>query len=207
MVAADRSEAEFSPLIADHDVMYISNQISHIDILDKSLDLAMGIISEESALYNDLGIAETSIWDEWDAIWITDNTHEITSPFAAGSLTICSSSQRIVYASGELAPDLQALAQWPGWPPELAVLDVGAAQYGGGTAKGRRVKLPWGRTFGFDINSLNTDGETIMRRAIVWVAAPVGISGVKITLQIGSDPSGRVETQVQLLNLPEENGS
>ena len=50
---------------------------------------------------------------------------------------------------------------------------------------------------------VDADGQTLMRRAVVWAAAPVGISGVKITLQVGSDPSGRVETQVQLLNLPE----
>ena len=65
------------------------------------------------------------------------------------------------------------------------------------------MKLPWGRQV-FDINSLNTDGKTIMRRSIMWAAAPVGISGVRITLQVGSDPSSRVETQVQLLNLPEK---
>ena len=104
---------------------------------------------------------------------------------------------------GQLAPGLQVLAE-AGGLAELAVLDVGAKNYGGGTAKGRRVKLPWGEAE-FDINSLNANGETIMRRAIVWAAAPVrGISGVRITLQVGSDPSGRVDTQVQLLNVPEE---
>ena len=53
----------------------------------------------------------------------------------------------------------------------LDVIDQGAALYGGGTAAGRRVKLPWGGN-DFDINSLTADGQTIMKRAIEWARGP-----------------------------------
>ncbi len=205
MVGDNRSEAEFSPLIADHDVMYISNQISTADLLDKSLDLAMGIITEKRSLYPDLGIAANLGWANGDNVWIADNTHEITSPFAVGSLTICDSAQKLAFATGQLAPGLQVLGQQPGpGPPAMAVLDAGAEQYGGGTARGRRVMLPWGRTMGFDINSLNKNGETIMRRSIVWAAAPVVYSGVRIVLQPATDPE-RLRTEVQVFNMPKAN--
>ncbi len=203
MIAALKSAAEFSPLIAANDVMYISNQIDRNDILDKSLDLAMGIITEKRLLYVDLRFAAFVDWDTLDAVHVIDNTHEITSPFAIGELTVCDSLQGLSYFTrNDHAPGLQVLADWDGWP-ELAVLDVGAEQYGGGTAKGRRVKLPWGGMNVFDTNSLNSNGETITRRSIVWAAARVGVASVRITLQVGSNLSGRVDTQVQLLNLPE----
>ena len=86
--------------------------------------------------------------------------------------------------------------------PALLAIEVDGQLDGGGTAMGRRVKLPWGGT-DFDFNALNSDGLELMRRSIVWAAAPVRVAAVRITLQLGSDPSGRVETEVQLLNLPE----
>jgi hypothetical protein len=59
------------------------------------------------------------------------------------------------------------------WEPALAVIDIGGELAGGDTAAGRRVQLPWGdSTFGF--TALNSDGKTIMRRAIEWAAAVRG---------------------------------
>ena len=85
----------------------------------------------------------------------------------------------------------------------LIAIEVGGGLFGGGQAPARRVSMPWGDR-DFDFNTVNTDGLILMLRAIVWAAAPVGVSAVRITLQLGSDPSGRVETQVQLLNVPGE---
>ncbi len=201
IVAASRSVAEFSPLIASHDVMYISNQITKADILNKSLDLAIGIITEKRKLYDDLGIAAKPSWDDLDRVHLIDNTHEITSPFAIGEVIICDSTQQLNYITKtKHAPGLQILADWAGWP-ELSVLDLEAEQYGGGTAKGRRVQLPWGDSTNFDTNSLNTDGLTIMRRAIAWAAARVVYTGARIDLQLNG-VSVAARSQVSILNKP-----
>lgn len=206
MVGADRTQAEFNTLIPDHDVMYISTHVNIADTRDKSFDLAMGILTEEPRTYDQLGIGERDefSWAMKDEIWIIDNTHEITSPFPTGQLTICNSDQRLDYASGELAPGLQVLAEWPGPTQlELAVLDVGAEQWDDGKAKGRRVKLPWGEAE-FDIDSLNSNGETIMRRSILWAAASVVYSSVRIELK-PAQGSEKVRTEVQILNMPRVN--
>jgi len=85
----------------------------------------------------------------------------------------------------------------------MVAVDAGGTLVGGAKAPARRVSMPWG-TSAFDFNTVTAAGLTLMRRSIVWAATPRGIGAVKITLQLGSDPSGRVETQVQLLNVPEE---
>lgn len=203
MIAAYRTQAEFNTLIPDHDVMYISTHVTTADTRQMSMDLAMGILTEEPRTYDQLGIAKRNefAWESEDEIWIIDNTHEITSPFAIGRMAICDSDQRLDYPVGQLAPGLQVLAT--GDDPELAVLDVGAEQYGGGTAKGRRVKLPWGEAE-FDVDSLTADGKTIMRRSIVWAAAPIVYSGVRIKLK-PTKGSEDIRTEVQVFNMPKTN--
>ena len=69
----------------------------------------------------------------------------------------------------------------------------------------RRVKLPWAAG-AFDFSALNSNALLIMRRSIVWAAAPIGVARVRITLQVGSASSGRVVTQTRTLNLPEVEG-
>ena len=46
----------------------------------------------------------------------------------------------------------------------VSVINTGGNLYGGGTAAGRRVDLPWGGNV-FDINSLNAAGLLIVRRS------------------------------------------
>ena len=42
--------------------------------------------------------------------------------------------------------------------------------FGGGTAAGRRVQLPWGGSPSLEPNDLNADGLTILQRALEWGA-------------------------------------
>ena len=48
-------------------------------------------------------------------------------------------------------------------------LDAGAVTWNAGAAAGRRAQLPWGAA-GFDINAVNTEGQTIIKRALEWAA-------------------------------------
>ena len=51
----------------------------------------------------------------------------------------------------------------------LVIIEAGDELYGGGTAAGRRVHLPWGNN-AFDIHLLGAHGETLLQRAIEWAA-------------------------------------
>ena len=81
------------------------------------------------------------------------------------------------------------------------MIDVGGDLSGGGQAKGRRVKLPWGGG-AFDFSSFTDDAHTIIRRSITWAAAPIVYTGVEITLQI-EDVSKKLMVETHLLNRPE----
>ncbi len=109
-----------------------------------------------------------------DQIEILDNTHYITKGLAMGFITTLSLEQPVHMLDHlNLAPGLQILAQTYNWAnayrPSLAVLEPGAELFDGTSAAGRRVHLPWGDV-AFDASALNTDGRTIMKRAIEWAA-------------------------------------
>ena len=204
MVSDETSDAGFSTAISASDVIYICETSDSNNIGTRLRDAPIGVVNEESYLCNELGFSSSS-FTCWDTeVFVTDNSHEITSGFAIGDLKICRSPQILYGTDGTLAPDGQELTDfWDG--SGLLVIEADCELYGGGNAAARRVKLPWGGFHGggFDFNELSDDGLTLMQRSIVWAATPVGVGSVKITLQIGSDADSRVETQVQLLNVPE----
>lgn len=163
--------------------------------------LEIGVVVEDRLLVEALSLAKMANWNWAGSISILDNSHEITQTLGLGSLSILSAADYQTILQQSPAPGGRRLADGFGCAALLAV-DLGGALYGGGAANGRRVVLPWGdKTFSFD--KVNANGLIIMRRAIVWAAAPVVISSVQITVQVGPDASGRVVSEVQLLNLPE----
>ena len=71
----------------------------------------------------------------------------------------------------------------------LDILDSGAALWGGGSATGHRDKLPWATGTDFDINALNANGRTMLKRAIEWGAGAGAAAspGYNVLLIVGND--------------------
>ena len=176
LIDDDAAQAEFDAAYAVNDVVYMSEQINSGTLSTKLRNAYIGVVFEEQKIPDELGVSSgESVYFE-TAIDITDNTHYITEPFSTGALTIVSSSQEVGDLGGTLAPDLQILAQRPSSTrPTLAFIEAGGALFDGGTADGRRVKVPWGGNT-FDTNALTADGQTIMKRAIEW-GAGANLSG------------------------------
>jgi uncharacterized delta-60 repeat protein len=169
-ISASDSQANFDAAVATASAVYVSEEISSTDLGTKLRDAAIGVVIEEYGLVDEFGIASGASNSTETAIDITDNTHYITSPFSTGSLTVATPGQSFHGTSGTIAGGAQVLAEMPGTSNgALVVIDIGGDLYGGGTAAGRRVWLPWGNDT-FDINALNADGQLIMRRAIEWAA-------------------------------------
>ena len=87
-------------------------------------------------------------------------------------LTVTSSNQNFGMLDGSYASGLTQLTQTNAdydYNPSLSVIVPGGMLYGGGTAAGRRVMLPWGDET-FDINSLNAAGLNLLRRSVDWAA-------------------------------------
>jgi len=208
LISASESQASFDSAVTTADVAYISETVLSWTLETKLRDAPIGVVNEEGQLYEDFGISEDAdgVYDG-DAIEITDNAHEITSVFDIGTLTICSAQQELLVTWHTLADGAQVLAYDPRWGDDLLVtVEYGGGLYGGGQAAARRVRLPWGNSGGFDFSELNSDGLELMRRSIVWAAAPIAYTSVRIALQPSADSAGRVETQTRILNAPEVNG-
>lgn len=202
MITEAAAGTNWDARIKDSDVVYISETVRSNEILDMPMNPGVGVVTEQHRLYDDLGISEGAhtMYGN-DRFWIVDDTHEITGGLGIGDTPIFDFFQKQVYSSGALAGGAHVLSRWPGYEPTTVVLEVGGELYGGGTACGRRVGMPWGDS-SFDVNGLRAEGRQVMRRAIVWAAAPVVYSSVQITLQIGSDPASRIRAQAELLNTP-----
>jgi prepilin-type N-terminal cleavage/methylation domain-containing protein len=203
-VGGDASQIVFDTLIGDSNVLYVCGTVSSTAMADKDFNPPIGVVNEAGALYDEFGFAEgadTSL--SADYVWIVDETHEITAGLGTGQAVIYDAAQQHVCTAGTLAPGAEVITNMSGAHPTTVVVDTGGLLYGGGRALRRRVGLVWG-TSAFDLDLVNNLGRRYLRQAIAWAAAPAGIGTVRITLQIGSDLEDRVETEVQLLNKPEE---
>jgi type II secretory pathway pseudopilin PulG len=164
------SQAEFDAAVATADVAYVAEDILSGNLGTKLREAPIGVVIEEQKLPSEFGIASTDTVFTETFIQITDNTHYITEPFSLGTVAFVGAAQPVGGPSGTLAPGLTMLAQRPSSSTGmLTLIETGGLLYGGGTAAGRRVKLPWGDN-DFDVNALTADGRTIMRRAIEWGA-------------------------------------
>ena len=168
LITAAEPQSVFDAAVASADVAYISEETLSGDTNTKLRDATIGVVNEETALTDEFGIAGTRTGYTGTDIEVVNITHYITSVFASGPLTIASSSTALNRLTASIAPGLDALAVTSG-DPELGTIETGGQLYDGGTAAGRRVQLPWGPD-DFDINLLNGDGQTLMRRAIEWGA-------------------------------------
>ncbi len=170
LISASDSQVVFDDAVTIANVAYVVEQQQSTALGTKLRDANIGVVYEEAELTTDAGFSSNRDWPSTrDTVDIVDNTHYITSPFENELLTIATSPVEVVCLNGSNAGGLQVLGRhnWSGPQVGLSIIDTGGDLYGGGMAAGRRVQLPWGRT-GFDINALNADGLTLMRRAIEW---------------------------------------
>ena len=198
------TDAAFNTAIGASDVMYISEYVWGLTLASKPIDASIGVVFEEQFMTTALGISSSYWADTVDVIDVLDNTHDVTSGMALGTVTVCSTFESLGSTSGTLAPGAQVLANSSS-SPSLVVLEAGAARHDGNAAAGRRVKLPWGGTpfSHYAPASLTADAWSITQESLAWASVRSVYTSVHIHLQIGSNSEAAVETQVQLLNAPE----
>ena len=166
------SQANFDAAVAASDVAYVSSTVSEAALGMKLKTAPIGLVNEQGALVDEFGFGLQNVnYKSLIEIDVLDNTHYITTPFPTGLLTVLTGNQMLHMMTANKAPGFDALAQVFNtgslWDDSLGVIDIGGDLYGGGTAAGRRVLLPWGDAT-FDVTSLNADGRTLMQRAIEW---------------------------------------
>lgn len=197
VIQGGENDTVFAPLIATADVIYESKENGNTPPASV-FNATLGYVTEKRNSISSLGISTSSNWTWLTSINILNNTHAITQSFATGPLAIFGSTDYAIYAWGTIAPDGQILAIGDGYNMLVAV-GLDGELSNGKYAPARRVLLPWGdRTF--DINNLTSNGQSLMKSAILWAAAPVYVSAVQIALQPDPDPASGVGVETLILN-------
>ena len=198
------SISTYDATISTVQAAYISEKCSSGSVNTKLRDASIGVVNDEPYLNNEFKVSSSNgSGTTGTQIDIVNNAHYITQPFSIGLLTITSVSQENTQITGTLASGLTTLAERPSSStPTLAVLDYGAGLYGGGTAAGRRVTLPWGRSdsSNFDFANLTDDALTIMKRSLEWATGGFELTRISVSLQIGLATAGVVDTEIETLN-------
>ncbi|MCG8448027.1 MAG: hypothetical protein MI725_00415, partial [Pirellulales bacterium] len=115
-------------------------------------------------------------------------------------------AERMKLTSSTIAPDATVLAK-AGSPvayPSLLVLNAGDELAGGATALGRRCQLPWGE-YGFNAANLNSNGQSLARRAIEWAAGAEAVangSGGVVFQNYADQKSGVIGSTSTAINTP-----
>jgi len=170
------SQSNYDFRIANNDVVYVPATADANEVGTKLTNATIGVVNENGALNDELGIASGYASPIGTTINVSDNSHYITLPFANGPLNIFSAAMEGLTMAGTPSPDLQTLADWSG-TGGLVVLDTGAALEGGGNAAGRRVLLPFGDHL-IDFDHVNNNGRLILQRSLAWgMGADVVSSG------------------------------
>lgn len=164
------------------DVVYLTATVSAADLALRLRDVAVGVISEQPLLADELGIGEAlNPVDNSAVLNETVGTHAITRGFLPGAqVKLYPSEQPMAGLQNSplsLAAGIETLAACGGCPA-LAVLPPGAPLYRSTdlvtqnpglttAAAGRRAHVPWGLS---GAGALADEGRQLMRRAIAWAA-------------------------------------
>ncbi|MCP5092993.1 MAG: DNRLRE domain-containing protein, partial [Gammaproteobacteria bacterium] len=164
LIDDDATSGEFATAMALNDVIYVSQEVTTLTVANKLKDAPIGIVNEEYLISSGLGFGSGTGTGLFSDINLVNNTHYITSEFNLGAIALFDPAYDLYTGTGfTLAPDLIMLGE-AGSITGLMALETGGALWDAGNAPARRVQVPWGD----DFSALNTDGQTIMQRAIEW---------------------------------------
>jgi hypothetical protein len=165
------SQASFDAAIAGADVVYIPSTVQEWELSTKCKSTAKGVVCEERYSDVDMGFSTNLGWNSGlTQTEILNNTHPVTTGLSTGYITIVSSTQDLTMMNATVASGMTVLSkQNYAAGNMLGVIDAGGALAGGGTAAGRRVRLPWGGD-SFSWSALNSNGLLIAQQAISWAA-------------------------------------
>ncbi len=204
------SLAAFQGLVANCDVIYVSEEVNTTNASDLFYETTRGVVIEPSGAIAGYGFAVLPLTASNSTITIADASHAITAAFSTDQAIDITTSNQTLNSNTELllAPGSQVLARTGSGGAlggvSLAVLDAGAARISGGTTRGRRVAMPWGGALlsNFQFSTLTDSGRTLLRRAITWAAAPIELTRVRVRLTGGGTGDVPVETELRLVNRP-----
>ncbi len=196
------SQATFDAAYATADVIYIPAGVYSLVLAARINNPALGIVTENESVYASVGISTSVSLDTSDQIKLASTSHEITQGLSSGTNKVLTQDENLHKLNGSVSPDAVMLTDTGNSDGDLAVLEINARQHNNTHTRGRRVALPWG---GMLLNpiafaNLRSDARTILKRSLVWAAAPPVYS--RISLDIATPNFSSTEMQVDLVNQP-----
>jgi hypothetical protein len=138
-IKQNATQAQFNDAVAAADVAYISSTVSAGTFGTKLANALIGVVSEQPDLTDEFEFSSTADSYTDDQIDIVDNSHEITSSFSTGLLTVATSAQPLATATGTLASGTTTLAERPlSSDATLLTLDA-LSRFGEETVQGTQV--------------------------------------------------------------------
>lgn len=211
-IGAQASQNTFNEAIDDVELIYVCETVTSTQLGNKLDNAAIGVVSEERYLNDEIGFSTEHAADRETELSITHKLHYITQPIPKGVLQIYSADVDLTYLAGEVAPGIQTLATNvnSGARQTLVAIAPGDILSDGTPAVGRRVKLPWGNDVDFD--DINDNGLMIMERALLWARgagdngtpdAASAFVGVNEDLAVAQDNLAQTQIAMQVV-LPED---
>lgn len=169
------TQTNFNTAMAAVDVVYIPMTVQEWEVGTKVKTTTKGVVCEERYLDIEMGFSTADGWDaSHNNTEVLNNSHSVTSGLSTGYVTIVSSNQPLAMMNATVAGGMTVLSkQNYAAGNMLGVIDVGGALAGGGTAAGRRVRMPWGGD-SFNWSALNANGLKIAQQAIAWAVGATG---------------------------------
>jgi subtilisin family serine protease len=165
-IGADESKGTLVTAAADADVIYISEDVNATILGSKLSDVTTGIVSEEGALIDELGMGELGYYKyNRSSMSVQNSSHYITSGFSSSADV--SSSQNVIYFTG-IGSSVDVLGSWSRNATMLA-LEKGRTRTDGKSSTGRRVLMPLGPD-NFRFTRLKADGLQLWKRSLEWAA-------------------------------------
>jgi hypothetical protein len=196
--------ATFAAAAVASDVAWYGSDISALTIYGLLPNPSIGVVVEKSTMLNEFGFTSLPGQVSERKVQLLDVSHEITSGFVLGQLDVTMSAQTLNFAMGTRSSDGRVLAGRVGstGDPTLFVIEVNGRTWNNQLARSRRVELPWGGNVSNPLvfDELTDDARWLLKRSIVWAAAPVVHQSVSIAVRAGRAVEG--QRVVRLLNEP-----
>lgn len=173
VISQSATQAEIDAELAQANVVYVSGSASGATVSTKLNAATLGVVTESFTHAEQLGFYSSLTTSSLSSttINVTNTSHYITAGYSAGNLAVLSSAQEIKWTTSTTAPEAAKVAEADIATnyPSLLILDAEDELADASLAAGRRCQLPWGEN-SFDASALNSDGRTLMQRAIEWGA-------------------------------------
>ena len=153
------------------DVAYVSSTVSAATLGTKLANALIGVVTEQPDLADEFGFSTTTATYTDDQIDVTDNSHEITSSFSAGLLTVTSSDQPLETATGTIATGVSTLAERPASSDGALLTLEALSRFGDETIQGTQVDQNRNKIVAAQMN-LPEDGTVTLITAYMKGAPP-----------------------------------